>query len=120
ERVRLAEFVDGKIGFERQKFVDVRSRLFASPEMTQRSDQRLVAVDEIRNASHDTPPDNDSALVIAFESVCDDVDIFVNAEIRIDRAEITMATEPPERLLGLANVAICCSAQRPNRCEVGV
>src|SRR5262249_42085193 len=95
EWIRGPELLDGKIRFERQQLIDVGGGLFVPAKMAQRGDQRFVAIDEIRNRSHDASTNDNGPFVVALEHVSHCVCIFKKTEIGIERSEIAITTQPP-------------------------
>src|ERR1041385_2081901 len=73
--INLCEPLHGEIGLERQQLVDVRLRLLRPPEMPERGNQRLVAVDEIWTDFYDPAAGFNGFLVVARERVREGVNI---------------------------------------------
>src|SRR5690348_7622696 len=64
ERVHLAKALYREVRLDLRQFFNIRPGLVASSEMTERSNQWLVAVNEVRTYLHGSPTNDHRLLII--------------------------------------------------------
>src|ERR1044072_1777566 len=120
DQILLGEALQREIRLERHQLVEIGLCLLAPSKMSERGEQRLVAVDEVGVGLHRAAPGLNGLLVIAEERVGDGVEGLDPEEIRMERSKLAVALELFQRLLGLADIAVGRRAERPDDREIGI
>src|SRR5262249_7815714 len=105
--------LDSEIWFESDKLINEDLRFLAPTQVTERSDQRLIAVNEIRVDLYGTATRENRPLIIALEGIGDGIKMLEVGKIKLGRRQLAIALQPLQRSVGLADVTIRHGAQRP-------